>query len=126
MVEQGIYKCAVCGNTVSVVEPHPPEIVCCGQQMNLLEPKTIEEEGKEKHVPVIESEGDKVVVKVGSAPHPMEGSHFIELIQLLKGGKVVAEARLYPGQKPEAVFFVEDASGLEAREYCNVHGLWRS
>ncbi|OIO25496.1 desulfoferrodoxin [Candidatus Micrarchaeota archaeon CG09_land_8_20_14_0_10_55_25] len=125
MAEQfGVYRCEICGNVVSVVEPHPPELVCCGQAMTLLKAKTKEMEGEEKHVPVVQVEGNKVVVKIGSIPHPMEEKHFIELIQLFAKGKLIAEARLYPGQKPEATFLVEDASGLKAREYCNVHGLW--
>ncbi|MBM3322787.1 desulfoferrodoxin, partial [candidate division WOR-3 bacterium] len=32
---------------------------------------------------------------------------------------------LAPGQAPEAFFSVESAS-VFAREYCNIHGLWKS
>jgi len=42
-------------------------------------------------------EENKVTVKVGSVPHPMEEAHFISLIEILKDGKVVASKRLYPG-----------------------------
>jgi len=121
-----IYKCSVCGNVVEVKEVGGGVLVCCGQDMNLCEEKTVEQEGKEKHVPVISIEGDKVTVAVGSVPHPMEDKHFIEFIQLLKDGKVIKEKQLYPGEKPEAVFTVDNTDGLSAREYCNLHGLWRS
>jgi superoxide reductase len=65
-----------------------------------------------------------VIVTVGSIEHPMEDAHHIQLIQLLKDGKVIAEKRLYPGEKPTAEFPVKDAAGLKARELCNLHGLW--
>lgn len=127
MVKQdGIYKCSVCGNVVAVVLAFEPPLVCCGQEMELLEPKGMEQEGKEKHVPIIEIEGNKVKVKVGSVPHPMEEKHFIVFVRLLKDGKTIAGKRLYPGQKPEVEFYVEDTEGLTAIEYCNVHGLWKS
>ena len=81
------------------------------------------EEGKEKHVPVIERAGGKITVKVGSVPHPMEEKHYIEWIELIADGKVYRQF-LKPGEKPEAVFEVE-ADQVTAREYCNVHGHWQ-
>ena len=123
----GIYKCEICGNVVSVLEAGDGELVCCGQPMNLFEEKTAEQEGKEKHVPVIEKIEGGVRVKVGSTPHPMEEKHYIELIQLVKDGNVVIGMRLKPGDEPVADFCcLTDTEGLEARELCNIHGLWKS
>ena len=124
--QNGIYKCEICGNVVSVIEAHEGELVCCGQPMKLLEEKTAEQEGKEKHVPIIEIDGNKVTVKVGSVPHPMEEKHHIELIQLIKDRNIVIGKRLKPGDKPEAEFCLEDTKNLKARELCNIHGLWIS
>ena len=122
----GIYKCGICGNIVSVIEAHEGELVCCGKPMNLLEEKT-KEEGKEKHVPIIEQTEAGIKVKVGSIPHPMEKEHYIELIQLIDENGIVIGKRLNPGDKPEAEFCcLAKAKGLKARELCNVHGLWRS
>lgn len=127
MVKQdGIYKCGVCGNVVAVVIAFKPQLVCCGQEMILQEQIGADQEGNEKHVPVIEIEGDKVKVKVGSVPHPMEQEHHIVFVRLMKDGKNIAGKRLYPGQKPEIEFCVEDTAGITAIEYCNVHGLWKS
>jgi len=117
----GIYKCNVCGNVVSVIEAHEGTLVCCGQNMEFLKAKN-KDDGQEKHVPILEKVEDKVKVKVGSVPHPMEEKHFIEIIQLLKDGKVVAEKRLKFTDKPEATFCAE---GDSARIYCNIHGLWK-
>ena len=127
MVKQnGIYKCQICGNVVSVIEAKEPPIICCGQEMQLLEEKT-EDEGKEKHVPVIEKTESGIKVKVGSVPHPMESEHYIELIQLIKDDDIVIGKRLKPGDKPEAEFCcLVETKGLRARALCNVHGLWRS
>ena len=122
--ENGIYKCEICGNIVSVIEAHDGELVCCGKPMVLMEPKTREQEGEEKHVPVIESTENGIRVKVGSVPHPMEKEHFIELIQVLKDGQVIAGKRLKPGDKPEAEFCMVKDEGIKAREICNVHGVW--
>lgn len=124
--KNGIYKCEICGNVVSVIEAHGGELVCCGKAMVLFEEKAIEQEGNEKHVPIVEVDGDKVKVKVGSVPHPMEEGHFIELIQILKDGEIVAEKRLKPSDAPEAEFCLENTEGITAREVCNLHGLWKS
>jgi len=91
--------------------------------MELLKEKT-EEEGQEKHVPLIEKTEKGIKIKVGSVPHPMEENHYIEWIELIADGKVYREF-LKPGNKPEAEFEIE-AEKVEAREYCTVHGLWKS
>jgi len=72
---------------------------------------------------VIEKSADGIVVKVGSAPHPMEEKHYIEWIEVIADGKVYRQF-LKPGDLPEAAFTLQ-AEGVTAREYCNIHGLWR-
>jgi superoxide reductase len=118
-----IYKCNVCGNIVEVVHASDGDLVCCGQPMELLKEK-IQDVGNEKHVPVIEKTATGVKVKVGSIPHPMEEKHYIEMIELHADGAVYRKF-LRPGEKPEAEFCVT-AKTLTAREFCTVHGLWRS
>ncbi len=121
-----IYKCEICGNVVSVIEAGQGQLVCCGQPMKLLEEKTEEQEGKEKHVPVVEINGNNLKVKVGSVAHPMEEKHFIELIQIIKNDDIVAGKRLHVGEKPEAEFCLKNTEGISARALCNVHGLWKN
>ncbi len=126
MVEKnGIYRCEMCGNVFEAVDAKGGPIVCCGEEMKLLVAKTGEKEGKEKHVPVIEIDGDKVTVKVGSIPHPMEEKHYIMLIEVMHGGRVIAGYWPAPGEKPEAEFKLSQTEGIWARAYCNVHGLWK-
>lgn len=118
-----VYKCNICGNIVLVMHPGVGQLVCCGQPMELLEEKTVDE-GNEKHVPVIEKTAEGTKVKVGSVPHPMEDNHHIEWISIVAGDEVQTKF-LKPGDAPEAEFCA-DAEKVEAREYCNVHGLWKS
>ncbi len=118
-----IYKCNVCGNIVEVLHGGDGELVCCEQPMELLDQKT-EDQGYEKHVPVIEKNSDGVLVEVGSIPHPMEEQHYIELIEIIADGRVCRQS-LSPGEKPEA-FFKTNAENIVAREHCTVHGLWKS
>jgi len=118
-----IYKCNVCGNIVELLIVGGGELVCCGQPMELLKEKT-EDVGNEKHVPVIEKTKTGFKVKVGSIPHPMEEKHYIQWIEAKADG-IVYRRFLKPTDKPEAEFEL-NANAITAREYCNIHGLWRS
>ena len=118
-----IYKCEVCGNIVEVLFGGGGELVCCGQPMKLLEAKTADA-GKEKHVPVIEKTANGYLVKVGSIPHPMEEKHHIEWVELIDAKGRAYRQFLEAGQAPEALFCI-DAEAVTAREYCNLHGLWK-
>jgi superoxide reductase len=118
-----IYKCEICGNIVEVLHEGAGELVCCGQPMGKMDEKTAEM-ALEKHVPVIERNGDQVKIHVGSTLHPMEENHHIEWIELIADGKSYREY-LKPGAAPEAIFMCK-AEKVSAREYCNLHGLWKN
>ena len=119
----GIYKCEICGNIVEVLHTGEGDLVCCGQNMTLLDEKTADSTN-EKHVPLIEKTSDGFKVTVGSTLHPMEEKHYIEWIELIADGKSYRKF-LKPGDKPIAEFCIQ-ASKVSAREYCNVHSLWRA
>jgi superoxide reductase len=118
-----IYKCEACGNIVEVLHGGEGELVCCGAPMKLFKEGTVDA-SKEKHVPVIEKTADGYKVTVGAVAHPMEEKHWIEWIELIADGKVYRQF-LAPGQAPEATFCVK-AEKVVAREYCNIHGLWKA
>jgi superoxide reductase len=105
-----VYKCDICGNIVEVLHSGVGELVCCGQSMTLQTEK-VQEEGSEKHVPVI-ADG-----KV-SVPHPMEENHYIEWIETTSQGKI-SKKFFQPGDEA-----VVEGQVDSAREYCNIHGLW--
>ena len=118
-----VYKCEACGNIVEVLHGGGGELVCCGEAMKLMTENTVDA-AKEKHVPVIESVAGGVKVSVGSVAHPMEEKHYIEWIEIIADGKAYRQF-LNPGDTPEATFSIE-AQKITAREYCNLHGLWKS
>ncbi len=118
-----VYKCGACGNIVEVIHGGGGELVCCGEPMKLLVENTVDA-AKEKHVPVIEKVEGGVKIKVGAVAHPMEEKHYIEWIQIIADGKAYRQF-LNPGQVPET-FFKTDAKKVTAREYCNLHGLWKA
>ncbi len=117
-----IYKCEVCGNIVEVLHEGQGELVCCGQPMKLFVENTVDA-AREKHVPVVEKAAGTFTVKVGSVTHPMEEEHYIEWVEIIVDGKAYRQF-LKPGVAPEATFDVK-AEKVTAREYCNLHGLWK-
>ncbi|MCD6250283.1 MAG: desulfoferrodoxin [candidate division Zixibacteria bacterium] len=118
-----VYRCEKCGNIVEVIHAAGGTLVCCGQDMKLLKEGETDA-ATEKHVPVIEKIDGGYKVKVGDVAHPMEDKHYIEWIELIADGKAYRQF-LNPSDKPEAVFMI-GAENVSAREYCNLHGLWKA
>ncbi len=117
-----VYKCEQCGNIVEVLHAGAGSLVCCGQDMTLFTANTVDA-AKEKHVPVIEKTDGGYKVMLGSVPHPMEESHYIEWIELVVGDKAYRQF-LNPGDEPQAIFNI-DADAVTTREHCTIHGLWK-
>ena len=117
-----IYKCEVCGNMVEMIHTGQGSLVCCGQPMKLMKENSVDA-ATEKHVPVIEKVDNGYKVTVGSVAHPMEEKHYIEWIELVAGERAYRQF-LNPGDAPEA-FFCTDAENVTAREFCNLHGVWK-
>ncbi len=124
-----IYKCNICGNIVEVLHTGMGELVCCGKPMNLIGSKN-EDEGIEKHLPVIEeipanvcNGKDGFKIKVGEDKHPSEENHYIEWIEINTIDGKSGKKFLKTGDDPEADFYIRE--GVESiRAYCNIHGLW--
>jgi superoxide reductase len=122
-VKLEVYKCDKCGNVVEILHGGVGELVCCGEPMRQLKENTVDA-SKEKHVPVIAKTPSGFKVKIGAAPHPMEEKHYIELIEIIDGERL-CRLFLKPGAAPEAEF-LSQAATVTAREYCNLHGLWKA
>lgn len=118
-----IYRCAVCGNIVEVVNAGAGTLSCCGQPMKLLKENT-SDGALEKHVPVVERIDGGYKVTVGSVEHPMTDAHYIQWIELSTESETMRKY-LTPADKPTATFSTE-AKEVTAREYCNLHGLWKA
>ena len=119
-----IYKCNICGNIVEVLHAGAGQLVCCGEPMQLMDEKT-QDSAVEKHVPYVEKTKNGILVKIGqNQAHPMEEKHYIEWIQVITDSAVYRKF-LKPGDKPQAEFPIK-ADSVQAREYCNIHGLWKN
>ncbi len=129
-----LYRCNICKNIVEVVLEGDGTLVCCGEKMELLKPGTTDGENMplgEKHVPVIdfECESAGVKIRVGEFPHPMIPEHYIQFIEAIsKSKKTIHREYLYPGEAPQININCRSnlgkGDGLQAREYCNIHGLF--
>ncbi len=118
-----VLKCERCGKIVVQLDQKPCPTMCCGEAMKELVPNTTDA-AVEKHVPVVEQEGNTVTVKVGSVTHPMVEAHYIQFIALVTKNSVQYKA-LTPEDEPKAVFaLVEGDEVVNAYEYCNLHGFW--
>jgi superoxide reductase len=118
-----VYKCSVCGNMVGVIRAGGGQLVCCGQPMELQKENSTDAT-QEKHVPVVEIVGDKVIVKIGVVEHPMTAEHRIEWVEVLTAARSYRK-HFTPGEKPFAEFKLEEEI-ISVRAYCNLHGLWRN
>jgi superoxide reductase len=118
-----LYLCSHCGNLAGKLVDSGVDMVCCGEKMTELVPKTADQ-STEKHVPVIEIEGNVAKVTVGSTPHPMLDAHYINFI-ILETDKGFQRKVLNPGDEPTASFALLDGEKVVAAyEYCNIHGFW--
>src|SRR5680860_719468 len=118
-----IYKCEICGNVFESVHVGGEDVVCCGQPMKKMEPQS-GPEYQEKHLPVVQKNGNKVTARIGSVPHPMIEEHYIEWVEVISGD-TVQRIFLHPGEEPLVEFIVTNASDMiQVRAFCNIHGLW--
>ena len=124
-MEMEFYRCSRCGQIIALVKKTGVPVICCGEKMQKIEPGTTDA-SVEKHVPVVNKEGNTVTVSIGSAPHPMEKEHYIEWVSLqTKLGN--QRKALKPGDKPEVCFSVCEGDEVEAAfAYCNLHSLWKN
>ena len=119
-----LFRCKVCGNIAEILVAGDGELVCCGEVMERLPLKT-QDLGSEKHVPVIEKQGDEITIKIGSEPHPMENDHYVQFVEAIANDNKYLKRKYFnAGDEPILKFKCECKEGISAREYCNIHGLW--
>ncbi len=124
-MEMEFYRCSRCGQIIAIVKKTGVPVVCCGEKMQKIEPGTTDA-SVEKHVPVVNKDGNTVTVSIGSVPHPMEAEHYIEWVSLQTRMGNQRKA-LKPGDRPEVCFSVCEGDEVEAAfAYCNLHSLWKN
>lgn len=115
--------CRRCGNLIEMINDSGVTPICCGTDMNELTPNSVEAT-TEKHIPVVEIDGNIARVTVGSTLHPMEEAHYIEWIYL-ETSIGIKRVKLNPKEEPIASFaLLEEETVISAYAYCNLHGLW--
>ncbi len=119
------YICAHCKNIITFENNSGVPVMCCGEKMQKLVPGSVDA-ATEKHVPVVEVNGNQVSVTVSSVPHPMMDAHFIQWV-ILETTNGYQRKTLHPGEEAKAVFLLaEGEKPVAAYEYCNLHGLWET
>lgn len=120
-----VYKCNSRDCVVMLMDAGHEDLHCCEESMVHM-PEQTADSSKEKHVPIIEKKDGGFNVTVGSTPHPMLENHWIQWIELVVDGQRMIR-ELKNGDEPKAHFScsIENPKKIVAREYCNIHGLWR-
>lgn len=118
------FRCKVCGKIVALVNDCSScPTKCCGEAMEEMIPNT-QDGAHEKHIPVINVEGNIVTVKVGEVDHPMLEAHYIMWIAL-ETNMGNQRKVLKPGDAPVAQFALLPGEKVKrAVEFCNLHGLY--
>lgn len=117
-----IYKCNICGNLVQVFQEGDGNLVCCGQEMELMNIQYDLTEKGEKHTPKTEiRENQKFVSVIG---HPMSEEHYIQFIETFNNDKTELHLKFFkPNETPEMnISFMSEE--INSVEYCNIHNLW--
>ena len=116
------YHCPICNTTIGLIHGNKEHMQCCGKQLEELKANTVDA-SVEKHLPVYEKVEDSIIVKVGSAEHPMDEDHYIMWVAQVTDN-TTTRVRLKPGEKIELKFPYIPGSLLYS--YCNKHGLWET
>jgi superoxide reductase len=118
------YICEKCGNIVEKIDDSGVSLVCCGQKMTAIEAGVVEA-SREKHIPVVKVDGNRVFVEVGAVAHPMTEEHSIEWVYL-ETDRGIQRKCLAPGAAPKVEFALADETPIAVYAYCNLHGLWKA
>lgn len=123
IMKEKFYHCPICGNKFAVIVDSGITPICCGQEMELINPNSVDA-SNEKHVPEVIVKDDVCHVEVGAVPHPMLKEHHIEWILVVTNK---GRHRILLDETVPAVVDIPLAKGekvLRVYEYCNLHGLW--
>ena len=126
-----IYKCNICGNIVQVLIDGEGELVCCGEEMALLELQNEENEMGEKHIPEIttahegcESGVCTEVKYVSVNKHPMTNEHHVQFIEVYNKEQKEMRIKFFSPEEFPSYKITGFEGNLNALELCNIHGLW--
>ncbi len=115
-----------CEHIVEVIRGEKDaELDCCGEKMSKMVAHE-SEEIREKHLPVITKDKNKVIVAVGKMYHPMEEKHSIGFVYL-KTKRGCQRVDLKKTDDPAVEFLIaEGDEPIAAYAFCNLHGFWKT
>ena len=117
------FKCIKCNRLAVFLDDM--NLTSCGEVFEEVTPNTTDA-ATEKHVPVVEVSGNKVVVKVGEVEHPMTEEHYIQWIALQTKWNFYFRF-LDPGKPAKGTMDLCSKDEVVAvYAYCNLHGLWKA
>ncbi|WP_066716385.1 desulfoferrodoxin family protein [Clostridium sp. Marseille-P299] len=119
------YSCEKCHVVIEEISGNRQNYSCDDTKLTELSANT-SEGAQEKHLPVVEKDGNQVTVKVGSVSHPMSEEHSIEWVYL-ETEKGCQRVNLKANDEPVAIFLIPEGDRpISAYAYCNLHGFWKT
>ena len=116
-----LYKCDMCGNVVEITHAGEGTLVCCDEDMELMEAHIPNEANP--HYAFVENIDDitkKVVIK-----HVMTPEHHIEFIEAISNDEKYIKRKYLKETDPcEMEFKCNCKEGFYIRLYCNLDGVW--
>ncbi len=120
-----VLYCEHCKNLLLSIKDVNVMPVCCGEKMHVLVANSTDA-AAEKHVPVLEVEGNTAKVTVSDVLHPMLPEHHIEWAAIETDRGIFIKS--FDGLETPSVEFAlcDDEKVNCAYAYCNLHGFWKS
>ena len=113
-----LFKCDICENIAEIVHQGAGTLVCCGEEMNLLDEKKAETGNP--HYANIAKDGQNISIKFN---HEMTPEHYIEFVEVISNDeKYLKRKYLKPNEPAEMNFKCDCTEGFKVRLYCNIHG----
>ncbi|MEG1621343.1 MAG: desulfoferrodoxin family protein [Oscillospiraceae bacterium] len=123
--EPNFYYCEKCNVILEAIQGDKEDLTSSGMPFRKLTANT-SEGAREKHLPVVKKEGNKITVTIGDVIHPMAAEHHISWIYL-KTEKGCQRVMLESTQQPVVEFLIADGdTAIAAYAYCNLHGFWKT
>lgn len=118
-----LYRCNICGNVVEVCKEGVGELVCCGENMELLKENIPNNENA--HFANIENISD--IEKKVTFNHPMTQEHYIEFVEIIsKDLKHIKRKHFSSNDELEMTIKCDCTEGFDVRLYCNRDGVWKT
>lgn len=126
MNEPRFYSKNGCSTLIEAIYADPgAKFSCCKEELTELKANT-SEGASEKHLPVVEQNGNIVTVNVGSIAHPMTEEHSIGFVCLETENGLQRVCLKSQGAPTARFALIEGDRPVAAYAYCNLHGFWKT